>query len=255
VYVVLVVLLLACLTCAAQVRDSGSLSKPDVLNSGYIDILTNGQINASARLIRLLVGEPGHFAIPVSIYSGVSSNNFQNLQNFQGRSNQHLINDFINPLSGLVNISFEGLLLLKAKKKKLTRSGFVYQAGEKVLTGYYEGAAGDPNTGKPVNFLSSVFVFGFYFQTGAWERNNSKNIGISWSVFRYILSYTGKEQLRNFLAAENPNGFYHGWSLGWGIEISNLVSIRILYYKYLKSPPVDYSFPICQVTFNYSVKK
>lgn len=59
--------------------------KPEILTSGFIDIVNNGQINASARFIRLFIGEPGKFAIPLSIYSGVSSNNFQN-QQVQGGS-------------------------------------------------------------------------------------------------------------------------------------------------------------------------
>ena len=51
--------------------------KPEILTSGFFDIVNNGQVNASARFIRLFIGEPGKFALPLSIYSGVSSNNFQ----------------------------------------------------------------------------------------------------------------------------------------------------------------------------------
>ena len=82
------------LIALAQVRDSlqraktpngqvASVSKPDqykpeIFTSGFIDILNSGQVNASTRFIRLFIGEPGKFAIPLSLYSGVSSNNFQN---------------------------------------------------------------------------------------------------------------------------------------------------------------------------------
>ena len=44
--------------------------KPEILTSGFIDIINNGQVNASARFIRLYIGEPGKFAIPLSIFSG-----------------------------------------------------------------------------------------------------------------------------------------------------------------------------------------
>src|SRR5688572_2650822 len=74
--------------------------KPEILTSGFIDIINNGQVNASARFIRLFIGEPGKFAIPLSFYSGVSSNNFQNQQNAIGqRTNEQLVTNFINPLS------------------------------------------------------------------------------------------------------------------------------------------------------------
>jgi hypothetical protein len=56
--VLLVLFLLAAVVCLGQEQDSVGLRKPEVLNSGFIDILTNGQINASARFIRLYIGEP-----------------------------------------------------------------------------------------------------------------------------------------------------------------------------------------------------
>jgi len=39
-----------------------SAVKPEILTSGFIDIINNGQVNASARFIRLFIGEPGKFA-------------------------------------------------------------------------------------------------------------------------------------------------------------------------------------------------
>lgn len=39
--------------------------KPEILTSGFIDIVNNGQVNASARFIRLFIGEQGKFAIPL----------------------------------------------------------------------------------------------------------------------------------------------------------------------------------------------
>jgi len=98
--------------------------KPEILTSGFIDIVNNGQVNASARFIRLFIGEPGKFAVPLSIYSGVSSNNFQNQQLTSGqRSNEDLVNSFINPLSGLANMSVDGIIFLKAKRYALHDRG------------------------------------------------------------------------------------------------------------------------------------
>ncbi len=230
--------------------------KPEILTSGFIDIVNNGQVNASARFIRLFIGEPGKFAIPLSIYSGVSSNNFQN-QQVQGgqRSNEHLISSFINPLSGLANISIDGVVFFNKKELKITRSGFLYHGGARVLTGYKTGLASDPSTGRPINFLNSFGTAGLYFQTGAWERNNAKNVGVFWLAGRYIFCKTGDKQLKEILPNIQTNGLYHGWSLAWGIEINNLVNIKVVYYKYVKKPEIDYSLPIYQFSFNYSLSK
>ena len=230
------------------------LYKPEILTSGFFDIVNNGQVNASARFIRLFIGEPGKFAVPLSIYSGVSSNNFQNQQSQAiSRSNDQLVTNFINPLSGLTNLSVDGVLFFK-KKVKLTRTGIIYHFGERILTGQRTGPVTSPATGKPVNFLNSFGVTGFYFQTGAWERNDTKNVGIFWFAFRYIGCYTRPSQLKEFLPAIETNGFYHGYSLGWGVEINKLVNIKVLYYKYNKKPEIDYTLPIYQFSFNYSLK-
>lgn len=230
-------------------------SKPEILSSGFIDLVSNGQVNASARFIRLYIGEPGRFAIPLSIYSGVSSNNFQNPQIPGGQpSNDQLVVNFINPLSGLANISADGILYFRPKPVKLTRSGFIYQAGVKILTGYRSGPVTDPATGKPINFLNSFGTAGLYFQTGAWEKQNTKNVGIFWFASRYIASKSGREQLTVILPSVVTNGFYHGWSLAWGVEINNLVNIKVLFYKYVKMPEIDYSLPIYQFSFNYSLR-
>jgi hypothetical protein len=228
--------------------------KPEILTSGFIDIVNNGQVNASARFIRLFIGEPGKFAIPLSIYSGVSSNNFQNQQNQAiNRSNDQLFTNFLNPLSGLANLSIDGVIFFS--KKKITRTGILYHFGERILTGQKTGPVTDPTTGKPVNFLNSFGATGFYFQTGAWERNNSKNVGIFWLAFRYIGCYTNPNQIKEFLPTIETNGSYYGYSIGWGVEINHLVNIKVLYYKYIKQPEIDYSLPIYQFSFNYSLKK
>ena len=227
--------------------------KPEIFTSGFIDIVNSGQVNASARFIRLYIGEPNKFAIPLSIYSGVSSNNFQNATS--QRSNDVLVVNFINPLSGLANISIDGVTFFKKKSQKVTKSGLLYHFGERVLTGIRTGQVGNPSTGKPHNFLNSFSSIGLYFQTGAWDRNNSKNVGISWFALRYIGCYTNADQLKEIMPAIETNGFYHGYSLAWGVEINNFVNIKVVYYKYVKKPEIDYYLPIYQFSFNYSLKK
>jgi hypothetical protein len=158
--------------------------KPEIFTSGFIDIVNNGQINASARFIRLFIGEPGVIAIPLSLYSGVSNNNFQT-QNIGvvNNSNSHLVNQFINPLNGMVNLSIDGIAFLR-KQTKLSNIGIIYHIGERVLTGYKVGTIDEVQTGKPHSFLNSYGTLGWYMQTGAWERTNTKDMGIFWLAAR-----------------------------------------------------------------------
>lgn len=231
------------------------MQKPELFTSGFIDIVNNGQFNASARLIRLFIGEQGKFALPVSFYSGVSANNFQSISGSFGqpRSNEQLINQFINPLSGMMNISTEDILFL-GKGDQITRFAFIYHFGERVMTGFRAGQYPDPLAGRPVNFLNSFATIGLYFQTGAWDRQNSANEGICWMAARYHLCYSKASQLAGFLPGVETNGVYTGYSAGFGIDITHFVNLKLIYYKYLKEPELDYSMPIYQFSFNYAVR-
>jgi hypothetical protein len=248
---------------SAKIKDTlrGSLPttlskklKPEILTNGFIDIVNNGQVNAAARFIRLYIGEQGKFAIPLSFYGGVSSNNFQNTNSLNGNSNKQLVNSFINPLSGLVNVSVDGVAFFDKSDSNVTRVGGLYQVGARVLTGYVQGAAGNPQTGSPVNFVNGYLTAGLYFQTGAWERNNAGNTGIFWASWRWIVCYSSASSLKEFLPSLETDGYYHGYCLGMGVEINNLVNIKILYYKYFKAPEIDFNQSIYQFTFNYSLR-
>jgi hypothetical protein len=226
-------------------------TRPEVFTSGFFDVINSGQINASARLVRLYIGEQGKFHFPLSIFSGVSSNNFQSSQN-TNRSNDQLVNNFINPLTGIANISVEGIKFRDTTA--ITRAGFIYSVGERILTGYKIGTSSLLSSGKPVNFLNSYIVGGGYFQTGAWERSNSSNMGVFWLGLRYIATYTNGKLLESFMPAIVTNGFYHGYSIGGGIEINRLVNMKVIFFNYVKAPEIEYGLPIYQFSFNYYMK-
>lgn len=225
---------------------------PDILTSGFIDVITNGQVNASARLLRIFIGEPGKFSVPLSIYSGVSSGNFSSQPQVSGaRSNEQLVNGFINPFSGIINITVEGGAI-SLNQQHPTNAGILYQVGARVLTGYRIGSVTDPTTGKAVNFFNSYGAAGFYFRTGAWEKDDPGNLGSFWISFRYIGSYSTVRSLQAIQPGIN-SGLCYGWSLGGGIEINELLNFKIIYYKYIREPQIGYVLPICQFSFHYAL--
>src|SRR5688500_15120178 len=104
-------------------------SKPEILSGGFIDFAQNGQMNASARIFRLYIGEPGRFQIPVAVYTGVSANNFS-----ANRENEDIILHLINPGTGIFNMSFDGIKPVIGKKSKITSLQLQYQAGFRFLS-------------------------------------------------------------------------------------------------------------------------
>ena len=229
-------------------------AKTDFFNAGFIDLVSSGQVSAAARLIRLMVGEPGKWAIPLTVYGGVSNAAFpqQNTLPYN-RSNEHLVAQFITPLSGLLNFSVEGLQRFPLTKG-YTQWGFLYQLGERILTGTRVTSFANPFGGRPHNFLNSYAVGGLYFQTGAWERDRNGQLGICWLSARMHVCYTDPKQLAVFLEGEKTNGVYMGYSLGFGIEISYLVHIKAIYYRYTKAPESAYGLPLYQFSFNYALQ-
>jgi len=227
--------------------------RPELFNAGFIDLVNNGQVATSARLVKMQIGEPGKFNLPLSVFGGVTNTSFApGSFSTSFRGNEHLIHQFIIPLSGLLNISIEGTRFLRAKSA-ITQWGLLYQLGERVLTGHRITSSGFFSAPRPQHFINSYMVTGFYFQTGAWEKNNSKNMGVCWLAFRYHLCYSGKNQLRQFLPNFEDNGFYRGYSMGMGVRVNSLINLKAVYYQYQKAPEPDYLQPIYQFSFNYTV--
>lgn len=231
-----------------------SNGKTEVLNAGFIDLVSSGQVSASARLIRLRIGEPDKFSLPFTIYSGVSNNAFgAQVMGMTARTNEHLVTQFITPLSGLLNISVDGWKAW-GKQEKITQAGFIYQLGERLLTGYRTTLPGSWLNGRPHNFLNSFATLGLFFQTGAWEKERSTNMGTCWISVRYHVAYSHPSQLAVFIEGLNTNGIYSGYSLGFGLEISYTVHLKAQVYRYDKPPEPLYSLPLYQFSFNYALQ-
>ena len=158
--------------------------KPELFNSGFIDFQNSGQMNASARVFKIYIGEPQKFMLPISVYSGVSGNNYNTGNNINQRGSEQMILGLINPMSGVFNLSTDNTFRFKRKPKSLTNFSFVYQLGEKMITGQ------QAFTFKTFSFFSTYANSGLLFQTGAWEKDKEKNMGVFWLLFRYHIVNT-----------------------------------------------------------------
>ncbi len=79
-------------------------------------------------------------------------------------------------------------------------------------------------------------------------------VGIFWLASRYHIMYSNSKQIQEFLPSVTTNGLYTGYSIGFGVDINNLVNLKAIYYKYSKAPEIEYGLPIYQFSFNYSFK-
>ncbi|MFW2475337.1 MAG: hypothetical protein ACN4EP_00385 [Sediminibacterium sp.] len=214
--------------------------KPELFNSGFIDFQNSGQMNASSRVFRVFIGEPGKFTLPISIYSGVTGNTSAL------RGSEPLMLGLINPLSGAFNISTDNMIRL-GNNKSITGFSAILQVGEKLLIGQ------QATTLKSFNFFSTYTNFGIHFQTGAWEKNKEKNMGVFWVLARYHLVQIANSFQR--LSGYPPDEIsFRGYSIGVGIEINNVLNIKSYYYRYIEPGVSTFEVPIYQLTFNYSMR-
>ncbi len=221
--------------------------KPELFNSGFIDFQNSGQMNASARVFKLYIGEPKKFMLPLSVYSGVSGNNLNTGNASGSKGSEQMILGLINPMSGLVNLSTDNSLRFNKRAKSITGLFFVYQLGEKLITGQ------QAYTLKNFSFFSTFATTGLLFQTGAWEKDKEKNMGIFWLLARYhVVSLPNSFQSLSGYPPNKKN--FNGFSIGIGIEINTVLNIKSYYYHYIKPGTTDFEIPVYQLTFNYSIR-
>lgn len=226
-----------------QIKTPLSPARPEILSGGFIDIIQNGQMNASARLLKLYIGEPGRFQVPVSVYTGVSANNTGN-----NKINEELVHNFINPGTGFFNISFDGSNRLAGHRDKLTSLQLQYMAGMRILS------ATNYLTQKAVSVFNNIETLGISFVTGAWEKNKTGNMGVFWLNGRAIFSVSPQNVLDDIFNPAIKNNML-GYSLGMGIEISQAVNIKLFYYRYqTRQKTQSFDPPFFQASFNYSLK-
>jgi hypothetical protein len=220
--------------------------KPELFNSGFIDFQNSGQMNASARVFKLYIGEPKKLMIPISVYSGVSGNNI-NTGTGTSKGSEQMILGLINPMSGVFNLSTDNTIRIGRKSKSLTGVSLVYQLGEKMITG------NQAITLKSFSFFSTYANSGLLFKTGAWEKDKEKNMGVFWLLFRYhVIQISNNFQTLSGYPPDNR--FFKGYSLGMGIEINNVLNIKSYYYHYIEPEASTFDIPIFQLTFNYNMK-
>jgi len=217
-----------------------------------MDVSSNGQMNASARLVRVCIGEPDKFYVPISVYGGVSNTAFPSGSPGPTGIDINLHGLLISPLSGTFNVCFDEVFF-RHKTPAITKFGLICQMGERLLTGYR--LSNDRYLRSPVHLLNTVGALGCLFQTGAWERSGKNDMGICWFAVRHILSYSPPKSLSEILPDAPSNGFSMGLSVGVGLEINKLVSIKTVCYQYLKSSEKWPANPTYQFSFNYTLKQ
>lgn len=217
--------------------------KVEFLKNGFLDFLSNGNVQASARLLKLNIGEPGGFYIPFYVYTGAAGNTFG-----ENKLNETTVSNLLNPIGGTINASFNGLAnLWSFGEGSITKLRFAYQAGLRNVNGT------DSLTGKNMNFFNGLGNVGLFFQTGAWKDTDTDNMGVFYVQAKATASLSSKGNLQALFGPGIDDGLLMGYSLDAGIEIDKVINLKASVYQYMNHTDVNLlREPVVKFSIDYS---
>jgi hypothetical protein len=215
-----------------------------ILKNGFVDFLTDGSIQASARLLRINIGEKNKFYLPLFIYTGASGNAFGS-----DKLNQTTVSNLLNPIGGIINLSFNGLQNI-IKAEGITKLKLAYQLGGRLINGK------DSITKERFNFFNTLANLGLFFQTGAWTPDNPSNMGVFYAQVKISTSFSSEENLKNiFGKSALDKNYFIGYSLDTGIEINQTINVKLGVYKYTNNQGISLlKDPVFKFSLDYSLK-
>lgn len=215
------------------------------LKNGFVDFLSDGNIQASARLLRINIGERNKFYLPFFIYTGASGNAFG-----EDKLNKTTVSNLLNPTGGTINLSFNGLQNL-IKGDGITKLKFAYQLGGRILNGK------DSLTQENKTFFNGFGNIGLFFQTGAWTPDDPDNMGIFYFQAKLISSISGKDNFSKIFGTHSvTNDYLLGYSVDAGIEINKVINVKLGIYQYTNNQNVSlFKDPVVKFSLDYSFQK
>lgn len=225
-------------------NDTTQESNVQFLKNGFLDLLTDGSVQASARILRINIGEYDKFYLPLYIYSGVSENTFGS-----SKLNRSTVSSLLNTAGGLLNFSFNGLQKIAESSSGDTRLKFAYQFGGRMINGK------DTITKDNLNFFNALGNAGLFFQTNAWPDNDPKNKGVFYIQAKATGTSSSPEKLKRVFGDMKDN-FFWGYTLDAGIEINKVINLKVGLYQFVNNQGIEaIKKPTVKFSLDYTLKK
>lgn len=227
--------------CDSAVSKPTEDKLPGLMRGGFFDLAQNGQINASARIITFYLGDPERFNLPVSVYSGISANNFS-----LNQRNEDLVLNLANPNTGIINLGTDGKVSLLGRSSSTSRLMMQYQASIRYLSIYNAFIL------RNVSFVASSFSTGLTLLTGAWIRSSEP--GFFWLRGNLIYSHSPNYPLR-LLMMDSVSRNTLALGVGLGLEIRDQLNLKLHRFNFLNNlGHEDFSYPFVQVSLSYGIR-
>ena len=204
-----------------------------------------GYLQTSAKILKILIGKPGKFRLPVFLLV----NSLTDVASNTNDNEKATLTNLFNPTAGYLNFGIQGA---DTFSDNLTSVGYTYQFGGKLI-----GAQSPGNTDN-TNLISGVLSGGLYFFTDA--EISGLDLGVFWVRALGILSIGDGNDIANLLSIEDPSmsskisGEFFILKAELGLNIPGAIELNV---SYLKNFTDDDLLPvfndgIIQGTFDYS---
>jgi hypothetical protein len=220
--------------------------KLEVLGRSFVDLFSNGNMQGTAQILKINIGEPKGFYIPFYLLVGASGDGIGSQ-----KKNENTVSNLLNPVGGLLNGTFNGRNNLYASKSGITSLKLSYQISGKLIN------AQDSITGSSKLFGTGYGNFGLFFQTGAWEDYGEKNnMGVFWLQAKTIASLAfDNATIKEIFGNNISSNYFLGYAIDLGLEINNRVNLKAGLYQYLNNQEIELvKKPVFKLSLDYNLK-
>jgi hypothetical protein len=216
----------------------------ELLSRGFVDIFTNGKMQGTAQLLKINIGEPDAFYIPLFILVGASGDGLG-----EQEKNENTVANLLNPIGGIFNGTVNGRNNLYSSSTGITSLKFAYQLSGKLIN------AQDSLTGESKFLGAGYGNAGLFFQTGAWEPDAEGNMGVFWMQAKVTGSYAFDNAiLTDVFGSTVTDNYFIGYSIDLGIEINNRINLKAGAYQYLNNQDIELmKKPVFKFSLDYNL--
>jgi len=193
---------------------------------GFVDYFSSGATQATVQLIRLCLGEPGRFRLPLYFLAGspgkVSGGNTMNAAT---------LGSILNPLGGFLNAAVNDSYEIWPRNPAYQYTSFqlAYQAAAKYLNGH------DTTNTTGVPAMIGYADLGLRYQTGATNLDDvdPSKVGIAWIQVKFGANIAGSTQFKRLFGAD-AGQILQVVSVDGGVAIDSRLNLKISYETTVK---------------------
>jgi len=198
----------------------GSQNTVAALERGMLDMTSQGQAQASAQLVRICIGEPGKFALPIYVLAGATGGAAG-----AEKAADATASTLLNPLGGnLAMLYSDGYELVQIAPHTFA------QATISVGARYFQAT---DSTGAGVPLVVGTFSGGLRLQTAAWSPDDAaKGVGTAWLQLAVAFDVASQGRLATIFGP-NATSWASSVSFDLGVKVAGRLDAKLSLYHAL----------------------